>query len=85
MFVFSSQSDVLFVQEAKVTAEVLPDVQNALQRNGWRGVFLCNYFQSRFGASRGVAVLAKSHFGFVFHEIWGEFRLEPRGGTRTCG
>ena len=63
MFVYSSQSDVLFVQEAKVTAEMLPDVQNALQRNGWRGAFSAAVSKSRFGASGGVAVLARSHLG----------------------
>ena len=63
MFVSSSLSDVLFVQEAKVTAEMLPDVQNALQRNGWRGAFSAAVSKSRFGASGGVAVLARSHLG----------------------
>ena len=62
MFVFSGQSDVLFVQEAKVTAELL-EVQNALQRNGWRGAFSAPISKSRLGASGGVAVLAKSRLG----------------------
>ena len=59
----SSHPDVLFVQEAKVTAGMLPDVQNALQRNGWRGAFSAGISKSRFGASGGVAVLARSHLG----------------------
>ena len=63
IFVSSSQSDVLFVQEAKVTAEMLPDVQNSLQRNGWRSAFSATVSKSRFGSSGGVAVLARSHLG----------------------
>ena len=84
MFVSSSLSDVLFVQEAKVTAEMLPDVQNALQRNGWRGAFSAAISKSRFGASGGVAVLARSHLGSCSMR-YGENFAWNRGGTRTCG
>ena len=63
IFVSSSLSDVLFVQEAKVTAEMLPDVQNTLQRSGWRSAFSPAVSKSRFGSSGGVAVLARAHLG----------------------
>ena len=63
VFVATSLSDVLFLQEAKVTADMLPGVQNTVFKSGWRGAFSSAISTSRLGASEGVALLARTHLG----------------------
>ena len=56
----TSLSDVLFLQEAKVTADMLLDVQNTLLKSGWSGAFSPAISTSRLG---GVALLTRTHVG----------------------
>ena len=89
----STSADVALVQEARVEAASVADVESSTRNLGWKmSISACNY-GSGGGTSAGVAVGCRSHIGLsdscerhLFpRELMGRFDVEHVGAVCRGG